>query len=276
MKNRNKVRRVLLLSILLLAANSCSNWMRKTQRIVENRATLSSSVKSGNKQEQKANVLALEGLVKDRADLDLIKSWAMKNKDFSHANLRGMTVRRGNMEGVIFNYSNLSSSVFIGTGVQHSSLVGANLTQAYYSHVSFIKSNLESANLTEVNLTVADFTQTNLVNANFSRANLNKIDFSMANLSGADFSMAHFDRVVFLGANLSNVKGFTAEQFEASDTSPIFCNTKLPKQFESKSNRDCDRAANALLLIQPDGLSAWVNDIDEARERIFLGRKQKW
>ena len=125
------------------------------------------------------------GNVNNMTAEELLAAYAVGERNFSGAELRG-----DNLRGADLRRADLS-----GANLDEADLDGANLSRANLS-----RANLDGANLSRANLDGANLSRANLSRANLGGANLDGADLSGANLDGADLSGANLSRANLGGA----------------------------------------------------------------------------
>ena len=114
------------------------------------------------------------------------RHYAVGQRDFRRADLRGVELRGLRLGGADFSAANLRGVNLSGADLRDANLSGADLRDT----------NLSGANFFGINLRRADLNGADLSGTDLSEANLNRADLSRVNLSGANLS----------GANLGGVK----------------------------------------------------------------------
>lgn len=107
---------------------------------------------------------------------------------------------------------------------------------------NFCNDNLTGFNLSGATLWKANFIKAQLAKTKFQKAFLVEANFENSNLLGSDFSEASLKNANFHGSlvyktNFETAKEITQSQIEQS----LICHTKLPKNFNLNSDRDCKK-----------------------------------
>ena len=117
----------------------------------------------------------------------------------------------------------LGKAVLLYSDLHMSSLVGADLKEAYLSH-----SNLYGADLANADLRYARLEKAKLIKANMTNANLSGAHLFKADLSGAVLNQAILEKADLTQANLSNGNNlYGADFFKANLTGTIFSNANM-------------------------------------------------
>jgi uncharacterized protein YjbI with pentapeptide repeats len=210
--------------------------------------TLSILRRLGDDAERKTAVIQFlaEADVVEKTGLNL-SGFDLSGVNLSGANLRGITLTRTNLDKANLSHANLSYAILERANLNNVNLSHVILERANLSFASLSFADFSHANLIKANLYNADLERANLERANLKSAYLTRVNLTNANLSDADLTDANFKDVRLKDAhlkganlkdtNLKDAKGLT----EAQLSKALLCNTELSSEFQSLSNRDCEK-----------------------------------
>lgn len=132
----------------------------------------------------------------------------LENANLSGANLSGALMNGANLTNANLAGANLSGANLQGAILESANLSGANLTDAFVGAILHFENpedvgpvlDVTKGKLIRVNLADSDLTC-----ANLTRANLNSADLTRAKLSGAIFEETQLQTAIFRSADLSGV-----------------------------------------------------------------------
>jgi uncharacterized protein YjbI with pentapeptide repeats len=116
---------------------------------------------------------------------ELLRRYAVRDRFFINANLRGAQLSELWLENIDLSYDKFNLDNLSGTNLSKASLMAAQMQLANLSGCNLSKSQLVSANLSGVNLS----------DANFKGADLSYADLSNVCLTGADLMSATLAKV---------------------------------------------------------------------------------
>jgi uncharacterized protein YjbI with pentapeptide repeats len=128
---------------------------------------------------------------------ELLRRYAVGNRFFINANLRGAQLSELCLENIDLSYAKLNLANLSGTNLSKASLMAAqmqsaNLSCCNLSKSQLVRANLSGVNLSDANLKGADWSYADLSNvcltgADLRGANLAKVDLRKTSLNGAIF-----------------------------------------------------------------------------------------
>ena len=152
-------------------------------------------------------------------DTDFTSSWgicyfdgsSVYKSDFSHANLKGASLKSveaeaawfdaTNLEGCDMEYFEAPQASFRGANLKGANLDGANLFGCNFEGADLSGANLEGANLEQCNLKGAICRGVNFKGSNIKEANLEGADLTDSTFEDADLRYAEFHGSRINGAN---------------------------------------------------------------------------
>ena len=137
---------------------------------------------------------------------ELIRRYAVGERNFINANLRCTLLNELNLSKVNLSWAKLSWANLNGTNLSGADLTAADIREANLSQAKLSQTYLVRTNLTKANLWLADLRGADLSQADLREANLSEADLRGANLSLADLRGADLDQVNLSGANLTGAK----------------------------------------------------------------------
>lgn len=162
---------------------------------------------------------------------------SLNNADLSNADLRGADLR-----GTDLRFADLSGADLHDADLRFASrsFIARRVTEAYVSVVSgadLRDADLSYASLRGASLRFADLRGTSLYFADLRGTSLRFADLGNADLSYTELSFA----------DLSAVRNLTQGQIELA----LLCNTKLPKNINLDTNRDCEELKTREIIRSP-------------------------
>lgn len=137
---------------------------------------------------------------------ELIKRYAVGERNFSNANLRCATLLNCRLPEINLSLAKLNAANLKETNLRGAELTATDLSEANLSYVDLSNSSLMRANLSKADLSFADLRSANLQAANLQEACLYQADLRGANLSFADLRSADLTEAKLQGANLTNTQ----------------------------------------------------------------------
>lgn len=138
---------------------------------------------------------------------------SLRGVNFSNCNLSDAFFNTVDLNGAIFDHTNVFRGRFSRVSMRNAILTGAELSYANINadliNTNFMGANLYAATLLDSNLTGANFSGANLNHANFQNANLCGAIFEGATLSDATFANCIYDSRTRWGANLPPTTGIS-------------------------------------------------------------------
>lgn len=159
----------------------------------------------------------------------------LKDAYLGDADLRGANLSEANLSGAFLcekadlSGADLRKAVFCSADLSHAILIGADLREA----------NLREADLSGANLTKATLSghELKFKGAKITRADLREANLSDADLSGADLTGTWLTDAILRDTILQEAIGLVEAQVDRG----LLCRTCLPKGFNLKVNRDCEK-----------------------------------
>jgi uncharacterized protein YjbI with pentapeptide repeats len=151
------------------------------------------------------------------AVLRLHRMWLSNPSEGRQADLRGVTVDYGNLEGEDLRRLLAQGVSFREARFYDVNLSGGDFSAAQFDHARFHHSNVRDVTAREANFTGSrldhcDFSKSILAGSTFFRSEMTSCIFRGADLQRCDFQEVRMRGVDFRGANLEGTVGLTREQ----------------------------------------------------------------